>query len=257
MSKICAWDGGSTNDHTKRNREHALGRQLGDLIGGPSAFSVLRSTITADTDIATSKGWSSQTPTEWISKSFCEKCNGGWMARIDDAAKPVLTSLLDEERLKVPSALGEEECGAIALWAFKLSLVFQHVAGNVRSDATVFHAFYNDKEVPEHAAVGVGACTFTSATNAYGYMSQKLPFAPDAVVPTFTLALRHVVIQVVSAAAGRPLLTAPEFSIPLRDSARSLVFPIRPGFTPMWGPGRLVETEEALRGLSMGQPYAG
>lgn len=256
MEKRCAWDDGLDPDHsTSRNKEHALGQQMGTLVGGPAKFSVVRATIKSDGDASTRNEWSSSTPTGWISKSFCEVCNAGWMARIDDAAKPVLAKLLADQALLSPVPLTEADCEAISLWAYKLSLVFQHVAGELRSAPEVFHDLFQSRKVPDHAAVAIGATSFTYANNAYGYVSEQLPFSPDAVVPIFTLLLRHVVIQVVSSASGRPLVSTPEFSIPLRDPARVVVAPRSPDRSLLWRPSAFVDSEEKLRGLFMGQPF--
>jgi len=228
---------------------------MDELIGGPENFAVLRATVEADGEPSIRNEWLSATSTGWISKAFCETCNGGWMARVDDSAKPVLAKLLDDRMLVHPGALTVADCDAIAVWAYKLSLVFQHVAGNIRSDPSVFHHLFRDRNVPEHVAVALGAVSFTYANNGYGYVSQQLPFSEDAVVPTFTLLLRHVVIQVVSSATGRPLVTTPEFLLPIRDPARIVASPQSEVGSLAWPPPKLVDSEDHLRGLFMGQPF--
>lgn len=252
--KRCAWDDGTDPHHdSRRNKEHALGQQLGDLLGGTGAFDVTRATVKADGSESAIDEWRATTPTDWISKAFCESCNGGWMARIDDAAKPVLTRLLDHHRLTSPETLPPSDWDALALWAYKVSLVLQHVAGNVRSDPVVFHDLYRQRAVPSHVTVAVGAVQFTYARNAYSFFSQQMPFAPDAVMPTCSLLLRHVLIQVVSSASGRDLVSTPEMFLPLGDGARVLATSLEP--SQLWCPPKLVETEDQLRGLLMGQRY--
>lgn len=256
MRWTCAWDDGSTNGHSnKLNREHALGQQMGRLIDGPESFTVQRGRIAGGSGTSTSSEWMTSKPTEWVSKSFCEACNSGWMAEVDNDAKPALAALLDWTRLGTPAVLCPDQRDAIALWSYKLSLVFQHVAGDVRSDDDVFYDLYANKAVPEHAAVAAGVTSFTYATTGYGVHAQRLPFAADAVVPVFTLLLKHVVVRVVSSASGRPLTSSPEFSIPLRDPARALLHPVQQIAPLSWRPASFVASEEALLGLVMGQPY--
>ena len=81
------------------------------------------------------------------------------MARLDDAAKPILERLMASTGK--PVELTPTEAEAVALWAYKISLVFEYITGKVHHDDAVRHEFYRTRAVPIDAAVALGATSFT------------------------------------------------------------------------------------------------
>jgi hypothetical protein len=54
-------------------------------------------------------------------KRVCKMCNEGWMASIENAAKPILLPVLFGERAAV--SLSPEEQTTVATWALKTALI--------------------------------------------------------------------------------------------------------------------------------------
>lgn len=59
-------------------------------------------------------------------KRLCKDCNNGWMSRLESKAKPILESILDQQRFAIdPSAQL-----TIARWATKTAMVFETIDSN-------------------------------------------------------------------------------------------------------------------------------
>ena len=244
---LCGWavDGSGLDDHSERlNREHALGQQMRALIDGPASYTSQRIHIDVEqADKNTHQLWSTITPTDWVTRAFCEKCNGGWMARMDDGARPVLERMM---RSPTPLAPTPEESRTLADWAFKVSIVFEFIAASTeRHTAEVRANFFRTRRTPDHAAVALGAASFTHVNAAYGLHTSYLPLPGAGAMRVFTLLLRHVVIQVASQLSGRPIID-PLDLLPLRSGARFILHPPQK-LVGSWPPQMLIDSESALR----------
>ena len=58
----------------------------------------------------------------WFTRAFCRACNGGWMAQLEEATRPVLGPMI---RSRPTTLLGEREQRLLTLWATKTALAFQ------------------------------------------------------------------------------------------------------------------------------------
>jgi len=58
-------------------------------------------------------------------RRVCNACNNGWMSRLEDRGKPVITRLLDQ----VTCTLDVHDCQTLSLWAVKTSMVLESVNG--------------------------------------------------------------------------------------------------------------------------------
>src|SRR5215813_678214 len=67
------------------------------------------------------KQWAVATPhIDWRAKVVCENCNNTWMSRIEGLAKPVLTPLIEGDKV-VP--IDQSAARSIAIWTFKTAVV--------------------------------------------------------------------------------------------------------------------------------------
>jgi len=69
--------------------------------------------------------WTTAKP-ELSVKWLCTSCNNGWMSRLEDEAKPVLESILDD-KLKDINASAQS---TIARWAVKIAMVLESIDSN-------------------------------------------------------------------------------------------------------------------------------
>lgn len=243
---LCGWaiDESELGEHSERlNREHALGRQMGRLIDGPASYTSQRIHIDVKRSERNShRFWPSNTPTPWVTRAFCQRCNGGWMARMDDEARPVLEKIM---RAPTPLAPTIEESRALANWAFKVSIVFEFIAAsNERHTAEVRAKFFRTRRTPDHAAVAIGSASFTHANALYGKRISYLPFPDAGATQVFTLLLKHVVIQVASQCNGRRIVN-PLDLLPLRSGARLILHPLQES-VGAWPPQILIDSESSL-----------
>lgn len=126
-----------------------------------------------------------------------------------------------------PVAPTLEEGRALADWAFKISLVFGFIAaGTERVAPEVRASFFRTHQAPDHAAVAIGATSFTYANALYGQRTGSLPFPGVGKTRVFTLLLKHVVIQVAFQCDGQRVLD-PLDLLPLRAGARLVLHPER------------------------------
>jgi hypothetical protein len=95
---MCAWAMDESEAHlhaAKLTREHVLGRQFEPLVEGPGPYTYERIRLDAARKAMDSyRSWTSDQPVDWVTKAFCEDCNGGWMATVDNRARPVVEKLM-------------------------------------------------------------------------------------------------------------------------------------------------------------------
>jgi hypothetical protein len=91
----------------------------------------------------------------FVEGRVCAACNSGWMSRLEDAARPVLTALIDRGR--EISSLSSSESAVISKWAVKTAYLVTY-AGPMRSPVQLDHVrlLCGDSSVP-HSGVGVFA----------------------------------------------------------------------------------------------------
>ncbi len=246
---LCAWalDESEAHLHSdRRSWEHVLGQQFGALVEGTGVYTYDRIHHDAeDKRLNSSRSWSSDEAVDWVTKAFCDQCNNGWMARIDDRAFPVANRLLGGEP---PFELSDEESGALASWAYKVSLGFDFVAAPVVRHATAVRSdFFRTRLVPAHAAVVAGLVDFAYANALHGLRTGDGPIPALGPIRVFTLLLKRVVVQVASSCHGTVGLP-PLDLVPLRPTARAVVHP-RLADERSWPPSVVITDETDLRGV--------
>jgi hypothetical protein len=97
---------------------------------------------------------------EWERRPFREKtrivchgCNAGWMSRLEDAAAPILTPLINHE----PAYLGSKKQAILAAWAVKTCLVFQASQGAAIAPPEHFAALRETSLPPHGVTAWIGS----------------------------------------------------------------------------------------------------
>lgn len=233
---------------TKLTREHVLGQQFVSLVEGSGPYSYDRIRFDGDEEGADSyKSWTSQTPVDWVTRAFCRRCNSGWMARIDNRARPVVEKLMTGGP---PFKITDDERSELAIWAYKASLGFDFVtATSVRHDPAVRSEFFNSRLVPTHATVVAGTVAFHYANALHALRTGRLPLTGLGPYRIFSLLLRNIVIQVVSSCNGH-VAVPPLDLVPLRGPARAILHPTED--IAMWPPAAVIQEAADLRAVVSG-----
>jgi hypothetical protein len=135
-ARICTYCGGSP-----LTNEHAWPRWLQEEILAPGSEVSLR--------------WGSALPLERIDRKglqakvrrVCASCNGGWMARLEERAKPLLLPWVRGQRTRL--LLADQQ--TIAVWAAKTAMMLQftpvHKGGMVIAD-NLYRELYAHQDRP-------------------------------------------------------------------------------------------------------------
>lgn len=129
-------------------------------------------------------------------KWLCPSCNNGWMSRLENEAKPVLVSILDD-KLKDIDASAQT---TLARWAVKTVMVLEAVDSNR-------HWFYSENErqlmrvalaLPKRTSVWIAKCV--DQPNVYSAAKDLWTTPGDDSVHAFvtTMAFGSLALQVVS-----------------------------------------------------------
>jgi hypothetical protein len=87
-------------------------------------------------------------------KAVCAKCNGGWMNALEEAARPVLTSLIKGESRQ----LEIDDVETIATWTVKTALMAQLTGVEYAAGlGAVYQVFYDERKPPQNSAVWAAA----------------------------------------------------------------------------------------------------
>ena len=99
---------------------------------------------------------------EWSRRPFrqntrfvCERCNSGWMSRLEETSRPVLAPAIRRE----PCIFDQEQQGVAAAWAFKTCLVLQATQSEGPPLAPPFHFLHvrRSRTPPPQVAVWIGS----------------------------------------------------------------------------------------------------
>jgi hypothetical protein len=90
------------------------------------------------------QNWITKDTPEFVAKCVCEQCNGGWMSTIEDAARPILTAMIEDQRI----TLDIEDQEKVATWLGLKAIVAQHTLpqGQIAFEWT--NAFAIEKRAP-------------------------------------------------------------------------------------------------------------
>jgi hypothetical protein len=100
-------------------------------------------------------------------KSVCQGCNNGWMSRLEEKAKPILSSLMHGS-LKV---LDAEVTSTLAIWAVLKSIVADalEAGGDLHVSQALRATFMESMAIPEGWRIWIGRSHVKAGVNAHVY----------------------------------------------------------------------------------------
>ena len=126
-------------------REHVLPRWLEGVLPGAGPFRIRHDDAV---DPHRLREWLSPRLNA-VARSVCGGCNSGWMAALEDAARPILAPLIKGE----PSRLPESDLGTIAFWAAKTMFMVDLTLAVRAVPASAFAEIYRLQAPPRTAAM--------------------------------------------------------------------------------------------------------
>jgi len=81
---------------------------------------------------------------DFIVKCVCKECNGGWMSAIEDAAKPIVTMMIEDQRV----VLDTEDQEKVAIWLGLKAIVAQQSLPPAQGFLEWANAFASDRRPP-------------------------------------------------------------------------------------------------------------
>ena len=189
---------------------------------------------------------------EWIKRPFrekagvvCNDCNTGWMSRLENQAKPILSPAVARASLPLRVTLTEQRIAAA--WALKTVLVFQ--ASQTGSVDPAFHARYlrDRQEPPEQVVVWFGSnYSGRHGDAAASYVQRPLSVVMDGLeddARDFGYAAFLAVGSLSFFVVGHQYRNRVDFR--LNNMARDMFIPLHPatGETVSWPPGLMMDEE--------------
>ena len=89
-------------------------------------------------------------------KRLCEACNNGWMADLENLAKPLILAIIKGERSL--AAFDEDERRALAKWAGKTAIIESHAVGAESPVSGEYLRFMRKREDNVPGGFAVAAC---------------------------------------------------------------------------------------------------
>jgi len=136
---------------TPRTKEHALAKQLAELLPQPVSMTAERIQLDSDGETLLSS-WTTTTPASVVVKDFCTMCNGGFMNSIDSAIKDEFAQLVNGS----PIVLDGPAIARWAAWATKQALSYQAAYPEDLSDPGDYTRFYGLQEPLPHSFIHLG-----------------------------------------------------------------------------------------------------
>jgi hypothetical protein len=128
-----------------------------------------------------------------VAKQICEACNGGWMAQLEDAAKPYLTPLIQGRGRH----LHETGQTLVAAWAAKTALAVHLTTPEKGAPVEHYREMTATHRAPAQSQIWLGA--FDAASFHAYHESHLLDLRTDTLQASgykTTLAVGHLVVQV-------------------------------------------------------------
>ena len=179
--------------------EHAIPLWTGNVIPGTTPWIHGHKERQGDNPI---REWMKSVP-DLKCNAACEECNQGWMSKLEDRAKPVLTPLIQG----TPTRLEPHVLETICFWALKTILMVDRCsdAGRQNLPATLFSELFAIQNVLPTAYVWIGRSNV-----ARGSWSQNRTLDlnyGEAATSGFggTLWIGHVVFEVIAVELAGPV----------------------------------------------------
>lgn len=129
-------------------------------------------------------------------KRLCRNCNNGWMSRLENVAKPLFNSILEEQLVVIdPSDQFTFSC-----WAVKTAMVLETIDSNRTwfYDETERRLMCQTQAIPQRTSVWIAKCV--DHPNIYSVAKDLKTSPNDAAVCAFvtTMGFGSIALQVVS-----------------------------------------------------------
>lgn len=135
-------------------REHAVPAWFGRLFSPHAQFEITDRSETARQHVY------AMAKLNIVGRSFCAPCNSGWMSKLEDEARPLLTQLI----LGAEYTLDAHALDVLARWSAKTALAY---ATTIKQDIpvarTAAREYYQDKLPPSHCLIYIGRYTPNTA----------------------------------------------------------------------------------------------
>jgi hypothetical protein len=219
MSKrVCLFCGGAPV-----SQEHAIPEWVGDVLPGEGRWVHGHTERHVDQSI---RQWTTNGP-DLKCNVPCQVCNTGWMSRLEDRAKPVLTPLFQGH----PRQLAVHDLEVISYWALKTTLMLDRCseASHQNIPAAEYAAMYKRKALLPATHVWLGKCEVAKGS---WFQARTVEMDPEnAPTPGYgaTLWIGHLLVQILSIAVP------PTLKIGLKPDVLDALAPIWPrGFKLDW-----------------------
>jgi hypothetical protein len=201
---------------TPVSSEHAMPLWTGKVIPGSGPWIHRHAERHGDNPI---RGWSKNVP-DLKCNAACRSCNEGWMARLEDRGKPILTPLIQGRSTR----LELHDIATVCFWALKTSLMLDRCSDADRQSVPrdVFAELYAAQTVLPSAYLWIGSCDVARGS---WFQARTLDLdSGDATTPGFgaTLWVGRVVFEVIAVELVGPV------TLGLKEDALAAMAPIWP-----------------------------
>jgi hypothetical protein len=184
----CVWCG-----DTPTTKEHVFPQSLLEVI--PGRGRIMHSWMASPGRRPETRGWIADTFTFKASVVCQDRCNGGWMARLDERARPFLKPMIRGRN----QTLFPEGAQIIAYWALKTVMMID-LAQETKYQTvpeTNYSALFAAKDVLPGTSVWLGTCSYGAGALAR-YRTLYFDFNGTRVGGFgATLSLGHLVVEVI------------------------------------------------------------
>ena len=208
-----------------------LGRWLSPLVPGTGPFTYTRSKDSGKPTVV----WSSDSLDLKLRAVCGPSCNNGWMRELDEAARPIISPLIQGQRL----LLDESAKITLASWAAKVQLLFQYMGAPPRPVSQQRRdAMYESHKPYKNSYLWLAAYAGGRPIFARAHEVQMVrPSKPSEPLSgeRFTITIGKVALQVF---IGPEHPTHAVALTPV-DAARPWLLPLWPDVSPItWPPSR-------------------
>jgi hypothetical protein len=182
------------------------------------------------------KEWESA-PFQFQTRCTCHSCQHGWMARLEERAKPFLRSMIEG----YGRTLYDEGREAVATWATKTAMAFEGTDPYKSIPKKHWRHIAANHSPPRNTQVWLGALDGPSVTTAVAYHWHNGLEAEGTNLYVATLSVGHMAVVVVGIGAEDPMARE------LAGWPSEALIEVWPASTPINWPPALIMDVERLR----------
>lgn len=197
-------------------------------------------------------------PGSWKSRNaalqvrrVCGDCNNGWMSRLENEAKPLVESILNEQLRTITSS----SQSTIAVWAMKTAMILEAVSSEeawfyVQEDR---RRLRSERTMPARTSVSVAKCVAQSDIYSAVKNHWTSTQAGDVRAHVTTVAFGSLAIQVVTIRTPNAIPSNVSVSYDVSDGPWDTtlveVWPVKQD-SPAWPPKHGLQSEVGLEALT-------